>query len=473
MATSNGSRLVNGSLNRRHLLGWAAAGLATTSLSPRRSYAAGTAVDLDLSAWTPEYIRSIAGTLEVDTAAECAKVVPLELSRASSPIGMSGRTRPRRRSTTSSMRRVLGGVRQDLSEHQGRRRRTSTTTRCSTSCAPPHWAMRRRWWRGCRSCGASKFAAKGQLHELRPRGCRLPSSEFWPGAMKSVTWKDKTYGVPTNNETMALIWNAAIFQARPGSTPISRPTTWDDLVALFQTDQGKDRQERLWPGGAAPMPATRRSASCRSAGRFGGGALDEAERHPTYKKVLINNDGSKACAAGDRTTCTCATKSVPVSALTNTQTRERGPVLAGQLAMMVGHPIEYAVMLDRAKKATGDDRQDRRRGGGQHALWADAEGAGAPRRGVRRLERAHVQSGGRRRRKLDMDAARAFIAFSTGPEWSTKLAWDTLQPRQLCAASAPKWMKQRLTQIKFLDVTTVDAAGSAFRSRSCRNPPRS
>ena len=28
--------------------------------------------------WSPEYIRSIAGTDEVDTAAECAKVVPLD-----------------------------------------------------------------------------------------------------------------------------------------------------------------------------------------------------------------------------------------------------------------------------------------------------------------------------------------------------------------------------------------------------------
>ena len=29
--------------------------------------------------------------------------------------------------------------------------------------------------------------------------------------MKSARWKGTTYGVPTNNETMALIWNAGIF----------------------------------------------------------------------------------------------------------------------------------------------------------------------------------------------------------------------------------------------------------------------
>ena len=30
------------------------------------------------STWSPDYVRSIAGTVEVDTAAECAKVVPLD-----------------------------------------------------------------------------------------------------------------------------------------------------------------------------------------------------------------------------------------------------------------------------------------------------------------------------------------------------------------------------------------------------------
>ena len=36
------------------------------------------AQSVDLSKWSTEYIRSIAGTEEVDTAAECSKVVPLD-----------------------------------------------------------------------------------------------------------------------------------------------------------------------------------------------------------------------------------------------------------------------------------------------------------------------------------------------------------------------------------------------------------
>ena len=33
---------------------------------------------IDLSKWSPEYVRSIAGTGKFDTAAECAKTVPLD-----------------------------------------------------------------------------------------------------------------------------------------------------------------------------------------------------------------------------------------------------------------------------------------------------------------------------------------------------------------------------------------------------------
>ena len=45
----------------------------------------------------------------------------------------------------------------------------------------------------------------------------MSTEDFWPGAMKAVTWEGTTYGIPTNNETMALIWNADIFE-RPAST---------------------------------------------------------------------------------------------------------------------------------------------------------------------------------------------------------------------------------------------------------------
>ena len=55
--------------------------------------------------------------------------------------------------------------------------------------------------------------------------------------------------------------------------------------------------------------------------------------------------------------------------------------------------------------------------------------------------------------KVDMDAAKALIAFSTGPEWSTKLAWVGSNPSNIRGFKT-SWMKERLDSIPFLDVTT-------------------
>src|ERR1700742_910764 len=65
-------------MSRRQLLaGSAGAGLLATGV-PGTLLAAPTAQGaLDTTNWTPEYIASIAGTVTVDTAADCAKVVPL------------------------------------------------------------------------------------------------------------------------------------------------------------------------------------------------------------------------------------------------------------------------------------------------------------------------------------------------------------------------------------------------------------
>ena len=57
-----------------------------------------------------------------------------------------------------------------------------------------------------------------------------------------------------------------------------------------------------------------------------------------------------------------------------------------------------------------------------------------------------------------LDAATAFVAFMTGPEWSVKLAWTGSNPGNL-RGFRTNWMKQRLEQIKFLNVTTSMLAG--------------
>ena len=109
-------------------------------------------------------------------------------------------------------------------------------------------------------------------------------------------------------------------------------------------------------------------------------------------------------------------------------------------------------MLDRAKKATGDDKKT------ADAVVANMRYGLIPEGPARRAvvfggsNVARLPAGPRRRRPR-RDAAKAIIAFATGPEWSTKMAWVGSNPGNL-RGFGTKWMKERLEQIKFLDVTT-------------------
>ena len=55
--------------------------------------------------------------------------------------------------------------------------------------------------------------------------------------------------------------------------------------------------------------------------------------------------------------------------------------------------------------------------------------------------------------KVDQPAAKALICFWTSPEWSLKMAYAGSNPGNLNGFKT-KWMKERLENIKFLDVTT-------------------
>ena len=76
--------------------------------------------------------------------------------------------------------------------------------------------------------------------------------------------------------------------------------------------------------------------------------------HPTYKKSHHQQRRNQGGVAGCYDMYV-RDQSTPRSALTNTQTENQDPFIAGQLGMMISHPSEYAVMLDKAKRATGED----------------------------------------------------------------------------------------------------------------------
>jgi multiple sugar transport system substrate-binding protein len=418
-------------INRRQLLGYTAvAGLLAGELATPGRAATPSDAAIDTSNWTPDYIASIAGTIEVDTAADCAKVVPLSYkgrltywyvgpNEASPQIDKDVDAQ-----FWAEFAKTYPNITVEKQNLDYNQMLNKTRTAALGNAAPMVAKFPILW--------GVEFAAKGQLGLLKPEDVGYATADFWPGAMKSVTYAGKTYGIPTNNETMALIWNAALFQAA-GLDPEKPPATWDELVVYSK--QIKDKTGKNGYGMVA----------------YGGGALDEAEPNPTYKTIFINNAGSKAALQASYDMYV-RDKSVPVSALTNTQTENQDPFIAGQLAMMISHPSEYAAMLDRARKATGEDKKV------AEAVVANMRYGLVPTGPARRAivfggSNVHMFNPKVVDGRLDVDAARAFIAFSTGPEWSTKLAWVSSNPGHR-RGFRTKWMKQRLEQIKFLNVTT-------------------
>lgn len=401
----------------------------------------------DVAAWSPEYVRKIAGTMEVDTAAECAKVVPLSHSGRLTywyvgPNDASPRLDHEIDAQFwAAFAKTYPNITIEKQSFSYNEILDKTRTAAIGKAAPMVARLTLLW--------APELAAKGFLQELRPEDVGYPTGEFWPGAMKSVTWKGKTYGVPTNNETMALIWNAALFAAA-GLDPEKPPETWDDLVRYshqIRQKTGKNGYGMVARRNAGNTPY-RFMPQCWA---FGGGALDEAEARPGYERVYLGNAGTKAALQASYDMYV-RDKSVPVSALTNTQTENLDPFIAGNLGMMISHPSEYAVLRDRTERLAGDDRKT------AEQVVANMRYGLIPKGPSRRAVvfggwNAHIFKPSVVAGKHDLEAARALIAFMTGPEWSTKLAWSGSNPGNT-RGFRTSWMKQRLEQIRFLDVTT-------------------
>ena len=199
-----------------------------------------------------------------DTAADCAKVVPHDYKGTADLLVHRpdrGRSRHRARASTRSSGRP--GRRPTRTSRPTRR--TSTTTSCSTSSARRCSAMPAPMVVRLQILGGVEFAAKGYLQPLKPEDVGYSTADFWPGAMKSVTYDGVGYGIPTNNETMAFIWNAKIFKPTPASIPRSRrpPGTTSSSTPSRSTTSSASPATAWSP---SRTPATRRSASCPSSG---------------------------------------------------------------------------------------------------------------------------------------------------------------------------------------------------------------
>jgi multiple sugar transport system substrate-binding protein len=407
------------------------------------------AQSVDLSQWSPEYVKSIAGTKQFDAAKDCGAVVPNDYEGRVSywytgPFEADPQiAHDQDKAFWEAFEAAYPNIETDVQSITYNELLDKFRTALLGNAAPMVVRLQ--------ILGGVEFAAKGYLQPVTPEDFGYTTADFWPGALKSVTYENTLYGLPTNNETMGFIWNAKIFEDA-GLDPESPPATWDDVVAY-----SKQIHDKL---GIAGYGLVAKQNAGNTPFRFmpqlwayGGGALDEAAESPTYKEVWINNEGAKR-ALEAAYQMYAVDKSVPTSALTNTQAENQAPFIAGQLAMMIAHPAEYARMTDLASQATGSDKEvaDAVVANMRYGLIpAGPDGKRAVVFGgsnIHVVKPEFVEGG-----QSDEQAVKALICFWNSPEWSTKLAWVGSNPGNINGFLTDS-MKERLDTIKFLDVTT-------------------
>src|ERR671911_1215440 len=439
-------------INRRRLMGFlagaVAAGIVTKSEALAYLQDASEKTGVTAEEWNPDTIKALAGTTEVDTAAQLHALIPettegsvqywnVEPNQAEPEIAHE---------MYQAFLDAFAGYYPNITlENQGVNYNDlldEIRTASAGGAAPDVAKMPILW--------GVEFAARGDLSEVTFEEFGWTSEQFWPGAIKSVTWDGKLYGVPTNNETMAFIWNRQIF-ANAGLDPETQPATWDDVVAYsnqIKQETGKNGYGMVAKVNAGNTPFRFMPVVWA----YGASALDEGEETPVYETSMINTPEGIA-ALQVFYDMYVRDRSVPTSALTNTQTENQDLFIAGEIAMMISHPSEYVAMQDRAAKATGADKERADQIVANMAYGLIPEGP-ARRAVVFGGSNAHIMSDAAHGSPVNRDAARALVAMLTGPEWSVKNNWTDSNPANLVGFET-EWMKQRLDEIAFLEVTTA------------------
>lgn len=279
-----------------------------------------------------------------------------------------------------------------------------------------------------------EFAANGFLHPLSPEDVGYSSDQFWPKAMNSVRWEGGTYGVPTNNETMAFIYNKSIFE-QAGLDPERGPETWEEVAEFSRQIKantginGFGMVARLNHGNTPFrfMPVL---------WAYGGSVLDELEDNPEFTEVRINSDETRA-ALQLYYDMYVTDQSVPLSALDNSQTENRELFIAEQVAMMISHPVEYSVITD-----VRPDMAD----SVNYILYPEGPERRAAVFGGSNI---HIMNN---IPEEDLEAAHEFVRLRCNPEWSNRLAWFSNPGNR--DGFENEWFQTRTEEIPFLDVAT-------------------
>lgn len=277
-----------------------------------------------------------------------------------------------------------------------------------------------------------ELAASGYFQEINLADFGYKPEQFWPGALKAATWNGKLYGIPTQNETMAFIYNKDIFQ-KAGLDPTKGPETWEDVKSYAK--QIKEKTGKPGYGMVAKLNngniPYRYMPLCWA---YGGAALDETADNPTYQKSQF--DGTGNIQALQWMQEVYQNGWAPQSTLTNTQTEVQDLFISGEVAMMIAHPSAYTSVKNKAPDVA--EKMN-------YVLM--------PKGPVRRAVAFGGWSMFISKTAKDMDAVKAVVKNRTSPYWSIRLIWTGSNPGNRDAFALPE-EQQRLNDIKFLNVTT-------------------
>ena len=184
-----------------------------------------------------------------------------------------------------------------------------------------------------------QFVGANQCAEITEEELGIPFSQFFPQALLSVrkngTAQGPLYGVPTNNESMFLLYNKAIFK-KAGLDPEKPPPTWADLAAWSKTIHDKT--------GAYGFGLCAQQNQGNTPFRFmpvvwahGGEIFDELSPNPTWRKVGLGGEGVVE-ALSLYNQMFNIDKSVQPSALSDNERSVETLFLDGKCAMCIDQP---------------------------------------------------------------------------------------------------------------------------------------
>jgi len=276
-----------------------------------------------------------------------------------------------------------------------------------------------------------EFAYAGALSEINLADLGFKAENFWPGALKSLTVNGKLYGVPTNNETMAMAYNTDIFQ-KAGLDPTKGPDTWEDVKNFSK--QIKEKTGKAGFGLVAKLNAGNTPFRYMPLSwAYGGGALDEATDNPTYQKSMFDSDGNIQALQWIQDVYTNGW--APQSSLTNTQVEVRDLFVSGEVAMIIDLPGVYNIVKNKTPDVAA-----------KMAFTLMPKGP---------VRRAAVFGGSNMivfKSAKDQEAAKAVVKDQTSPPWSLRLHYESSNPGNRDGFNLPE-EKIREENTKFLDVT--------------------